>query len=103
MIESNICGWCKAEKPLSEFYIRKYKHKPIPRRECKECYSKKKREAYLRNKKNILERNKKYYEENKIKINSYRKKYEKTRDIYFQKRGVERYKIKGDEIKQKRK
>lgn len=103
MTESRICGWCKIEKSISEFYIRKDKGRSTPRNECKGCSRKKKKDKYLKNKKNIIERNKKYYEDNKDKINAYRKAYEKTRDISFQKRGIERYKIKGEEIKEKRK
>lgn len=70
-----ICNKCKVDKNIEYFEIRKDINKP--RKACKECIAKSKKENYEKNKQDILKKNKEYINKRK----DWKKQYDKERDI----------------------
>lgn len=101
---TKVCEWCKEDKDINEFALRKKNGKIKPRAECKKCNSARRRELYrTKNKDVILARNKGYIKSRK----SYKKEYDKKREAdnkeKFQQQRKMQYLSNQEEIKRKRK
>jgi hypothetical protein len=107
--KTKVCGRCHEEKEWSQFLLRKKKNANngnvyiFPRKECKVCGYKERREKYANNpdyfKKKVLE----YHHKNKQKISEYRKKFRQENLTYIKARAAKNYKKNSEIIKTKRK
>lgn len=68
------CVKCKVLKPLSEFYVSKGM-RDGRRNDCKACNLAEKHERYLRNRERDIARVKKWQQENRERLNEYRRKH----------------------------
>lgn len=88
-----VCNGCKIEKPLTEFGIRTYPNRKVPRSQCKKCECEYAKRVRKQRPDDVRKRNQKYTSKNKEKVKHWNRNHCNQNKERIRERANKNYKI----------